>query len=164
MKEFLKVSEECLRFNSNFPNIHYTLKSYLNNAKFIWTLHNSLYDDFGFGGLVESNSNPFLSQKTLKRLLAFHESLEAYRKENLFSSDGVFMQFDKNWLTILKTKLIPALDSMEDDFELNNVNFVSYKVDYKPEARPSDDEIIEQINLLYKLLHKNKIIEKYDPD
>ena len=72
-----------------------------------------------------------------------------------------FIYIDPKWHSIIVNHLIPALQSMENDFKSQNIDFESYKVKYSPSARPSDEDILKRASRAYHLLYTNKIIEKH---
>lgn len=130
----------------------------------------SLFEDFYFIELLERKwGKALLSHETLNLLNEFYLEWKNYILENPFGSD-FFVFFDKDYRMLIREFLIPALDSMERDLvdqnldrievEGNVLKLESYKEIYKPDNRPSDDEIIWKVNHLYSLLEDYQIIKK----
>ena len=102
-----------------------------------------------------------LSQNSFRLLNSFNNQWINYRKNIEYSDIAEFIYLDPKWNDIIINHLIPALQSLENDFILNHISFQSYLLNYNPALRPSDDDLLNRASRAYHLLYTNKIIEKH---
>lgn len=138
---------------------HFSLMSltYFNNN--IYASEETLIEDYKFNELI-SNKWPVnvLSLKTIELLKRFRDVWLEYRKEHSYASDYLFVLFDADWKKILKENLFPSLDAMEAEMRIMNIDFTPYLDVCNIDFKPSDDEILERVEQLYRLLLDNNII------
>lgn len=121
-----------------------------------------LFEVLEFKSLIEQQwGKQILSLTTFVRLNQFYQSWQSYRDGASYRDDEIFVYLDENWLTIITTNLLPLLDSFEEDFDANGIEYISYKTNYSLDSKPTDSQIIERAKILYDLLLKNKIIKRH---
>ncbi len=106
-------------------------------------------------------NNEFTTLSTKESYEEFRIHWLKYLKENKYSEDGIFIQFDPNWSSIIKSYLIPLLLDLESDILRLGLTIQTYKETYNSETRPSDEDILERGRTLYGLLLKHKVIKRY---
>ena len=159
-----------MKENEDFDKLYleyiYNLLSYLtyfNNR--VYNVEEDLIEDFNFKGLLNGSwGSTFLHPVTISLLNKFRNKWLEYKRTNNYGSDYLFCYFDKKWNFLINDFLIPALESMEKDFDMKSIKYTSFKSHYKPDARPTDEEIVKRIGQLYDLLIKNNIIKLYYMD
>lgn len=148
-------------FKSTFHLTHFCLSSltYYNSNTF--AAEESLIEDWDFRRLLLGEiGSEVISSLTLDLLNNFRLNWLKYKRSANYAGDPVFMYFDINWHQLIEEYLIPALDSMELDFNYYGLEYVPYSSHYNPSIRPSVENILERGTTLYKLLLKNGITEK----
>ena len=134
------------------------LSFYNKNAS---NVEESIIEDFGFLDLTKKKwGTEILSDKTFNAIIVFRENWLEYKKSVNYGGDTVFMFFDKNWKDIIQEYLCPALDSIEQDFISNTIEFTPYKEIVDFNLYPTSTEILERGETLYKLLLEKKVVEK----
>ena len=108
-----------------------------------------------------SPSTLYLEKSTLDKYRVFKQKFLNYLSNFSYGDDEIFTAFDAIWHQIIKNYLLPVLESMEQDFEKHGIEYTSYKITYDPDARPSDEDILERGRTLYGLLLKHKVIKRY---
>ena len=104
--------------------------------------------------------NEYTTTNTKNKFEEFRVHWLNYLRDNEYSEDGILIQFDLNWKLILKNKLIPALNELENDL-LDKFNIIAKAhYSFNISTHPSDEDIIERGRFLYKLLIENKILKR----
>lgn len=147
---------------TNLKYIHEVLSKMVSYTKYCYNILDSdIHEVFEYPTLIKQKwGSSILSEKTFKFLQLFNQSWLSYRTNKSFSDDPVFVYFDPEWHELIKDKLIPCLESMEKDFELNKISFCSYKIYYRPENRPNEQDILERAQTLYNSLLRHNIFQK----
>ncbi len=102
----------------------------------------------------------YISNTTINSFELFRSKWIEYIIKKPFGENGIFVSLDKDWHNLQKKYLVPLLDLFEEDLKKAGYDFSSYKEEYSKQAAPMEHEIIEQASILYKILIKNKIIDK----
>lgn len=147
---------------TNLKYIHEVLSKMVSYSKYCYNILDSdIHEVFEYPTLIKQKwGSSILSEKTFKLLQLFNKSWLSYRINRSFGDDPVFVYFDPEWHELIKEKLIPCLESMERDFELNKINYCSYKIYYNPENRPNEQDILERAQTLYNSLLNHKVFRK----
>lgn len=103
---------------------------------------------------------PEISLETKNSLSHLKDEVLSYFNINNFWGEPIFVFIDPKWKSICKNIIQPCLDKLEHDFSMNKINCLSYKQNFKPNLKPTDQEIVERAEYFYKLLIDNKIIKK----
>ena len=126
-----------------------------------FNIEETLVEDFNFLEIVSGKcKNNFISIKTKMLLSVFRKEWLKLKNNKIYGEDFVFLSFDPDFHHFIGTHLIPALESMERDFDKYGIDYTSYKLTYNPDARPSDEEILERGRALYGLLSKHRVITR----
>lgn len=146
----------------NLIYIHEVLSKMVSYSKYCYNILDSdIHEVFEYPALIKCKwGGSILCEKTFKLLQLFNQTWLSYRMNKSFSDDPVFVYFDPEWHELIKDKLIPCLESMEEDFKLNKINFGSYKIYYNPENRPNEQDILERAQTLYNSLLHHNIFQK----
>jgi hypothetical protein len=132
-------------------------------SKYCYNLYDSdLFEVFEFSSLINQKwGQLIITEPTFNKLRQFSDEWLIYRRNAPYGDDEIFVYSDIEWHRIIKNYLLPALESMERDFEKHGIEYTSYKITYDPDARPSDEDILERGRTLYGLLLKHKVIKRY---
>lgn len=153
-------------------HIHHCLSistTYINTGNYA-VCFQALYQDFYFKELINREwGNDLITNETAKLLRIYHNMWFEYVQNVPYAND-FFVFYDPNWHNLVRLYLIPALESMERDIDTSKIIYhnidgkdskiESYKAIYNPEARPSDEDIIWKVKIIYQLMIENKLIEK----
>ncbi len=131
----------------------------------------SLFQDFYFHELLNNEWGDCLSDKTRESLNVFYASWWEYIKNTSYG-ESCFVFYDVRYQEIIRTKLIPAINLLEDDLdelERNN-DFVLKPLKrkpiieiFQPENRPNNEDLLWRVSNLYSLLLKHDIIDSKVP-
>lgn len=146
---------------SHLLRIHRNLIELMNFHYYSSMVYDSdLYEVLEFNSLLNYKwGSEVLGTKTIELIKLFNQEWKKYRTLIPQSDDGVFCSLDPGWHKLFKKQLLPALESMEADFDANHIEYNSYKKDYNPDARPGKQDILERGRTLYGLLLKHNVKE-----
>lgn len=167
MEEFQNYPQNKYDIKVYLIHIHGLLVhiSYYFNQGAYGIAFEGLYQDFYFKELIERKWGlGYLSNSTLDMLALFHKEWKEYVLLNSFGN-SFFVFYDPEYHKMVKDFLLPALENMEQDFVtydvlVDNLSWNSYKTEYNPETRPSDNDVIWKIEMIYKVLSEKNIISK----
>lgn len=142
--------------------IYSELSLMISYSKYCYNLYDSdLFEVFHFDELVRQEWGVnILSKDSFNLLNNFYIAWKEYRISNLYGDDEIFIYSDNKWHQLVSDYLIPLLINFEVDFDSNNIQYKSYIQFYDPDARPSDEDILERGRTLYKLLIDHGIIKR----
>ncbi len=152
--------------NLLISNFYYDLKLLLDpTGKYYFValdeFINSSYNIFDINYLMNIDpKNEYSSLSTKCRYEEFRIHWVGYLKDNNYSEDGIFIQFDPKWSFIKEHYLIPLLIDLENEMLRLDINFQTFRDTYNSDARPSDEDILERGRTLYGLLLKHKVIKR----
>lgn len=119
-----------------------------------------LYMEYKLTPLVNKKwGTNILSSRSFKLLAEFENEWKNYRKSYSYGDDEIFVLIDPAWHDIVKKKLIPLINSLQNDFE-------AIKMDYSTGSfnevvyQPANQDILQRVSTLYGLLIKHEIIKK----
>ena len=143
-------------------SIYNYLSKIYNNEQMAYTCAlDDLYMADNLSALVNKKwGTNILGTHSFGFLIEFEQLWRHYRKTAPHGEDEIFVNIDPAWKKIVQDCLVPLLNSMENDFHEYGIEFISYKEYHDPDARPSDEEILERGRTLYDLLLKHGIIKK----
>lgn len=133
-----------------------------------------LYNDFYFKELIEGKwAVNIISDKSRDLCKSFHNEYVNYLELKSYTSD-LFVYYDIKWYNILQEHLSPALRSLEEDLLKNDINndlsngFLLERETFsnviEVAVRPTDEDLLWKVNILYELLLDRGIIEKFKID
>ena len=160
--EFVTAAEQSVLHNSLLPNVHFLLKTLINDFSDMSFLLESIYNEGQFEEMGNPlKEDPIRSIATALKLRLFHLEWQRYRKNVAYSDDKIFIQLDERWIKIINDYLKPALKSIEKDFDQFDVKYISYKQNVFNYRYPTNEELLSRANYLYELLLKHEIIDKF---
>lgn len=119
-----------------------------------------LYMEYKLNPLVNKKwGTNILSLQSFKLLEEFENQWRNYRKSYPYGEDEIFVLIDPTWHDIVKKKLMPLINSLQNDFEATGMDY--FKDDLNEAIyQPTNQDILQRASTLYNLLIKHGIMNK----